>query len=198
MAQPSTEPKPLEKNLADIVGAPYIFTLKDGTKLELGEWTLDSELWAKKHFGSMERLFKTLMRIECEDEDTIDAAIRVAIYKLTPHSKSIVRGLIAHHNDTVEEYEPPESETDPFAEEESEETAQIDHISNVKQFFSRYITFAQLSGLVRAEYMMIQDSIPVEALDEVKKNHQVILNQMHSKKAGQKKKKTTRKKTRSR
>lgn len=93
----------LTRKLDDIIGGPYIFELKPtrvfededddkgievaGLKLMLDEWTIDAEKWAKANWESMQNLFNKLMRIDCDDEETIDAAVSVAAYKLTDHSR---------------------------------------------------------------------------------------------------------------
>lgn len=99
----------MERTLENIIGGPYIFQLKDtrtfdgpedmvgtvvpGVKLMLDEWTIDAEKWAKANFDSMQNLFNKLMRIDCDDEATIDAAVAVAAYKLTDHSRRVVDEL---------------------------------------------------------------------------------------------------------
>jgi len=87
----------VQRTLENIVGGPYVFhlketrddkgTVKKGLRLCLEEWTIDAEKWAKANFGSMQVLFNKLMRIGCDDDETIDAAIAVAAYKLTDESR---------------------------------------------------------------------------------------------------------------
>ena len=83
--------------LEDMTGGPYIFHIMDGRdketrerkflKVELDDWTVDAEKWAKKNFGGMQELFNKLMHIECTDDETIDAAVETAVYKMTAHSQ---------------------------------------------------------------------------------------------------------------
>jgi len=93
----------MTRKLEDIIGGPYIFELKPtrvfsgpedekgvvkkGIRLMLDEWTIDAEKWAKANYESMQNLFNKLMRIDCDDEETIDAAVAVAAYKLTDQSR---------------------------------------------------------------------------------------------------------------
>jgi hypothetical protein len=79
-----------DRSLEAVVGGPYTFPLKDGTLLSLDEWTIDAEKWAKKHYGTMQKLYNALMNIGVEDDVTIDAAINIAIYRLTDESRALV------------------------------------------------------------------------------------------------------------
>ena len=84
------EPWEIDKSLENVVGSPYVFKLKDGLKLSLDEWTIDAEKWAKEHFGTTKKLFNTLMRIDCDDDECIDATMLITEFKLTADSRRIV------------------------------------------------------------------------------------------------------------
>lgn len=135
--------------LEDVSGGPYNFRILDGRDengkkkyltLELEDWTIDSEKWAKKHYGSMQKLFNTLMHIECEDEETIDAAMAVAEYKLTDHSRRLI-------------------------EERRGDKTTAEYLANK-------LSYKLLAECCMAEYEMIKDSIPVDAL---KKTQEILM-----------------------
>lgn len=141
----------IPKTIEDLAGGPFIFFILDGRtedgkkrllKLELDDWTIDAEKWAKKHYGSMQALYNCLMHIGVDDDATIDAAIAVAHYKLTPESKDKInerRGEVTTEN-----------------------------------YLRSKINFKLLAELCRAEFEMIKESIPLDAL----KKTQEILSAM--------------------
>jgi len=148
MQNETYETEETPKTLENIIGSPYVFTIKDGTKFGLDEWTIDAEKWAKKFYGSMEKLFNTLMRIGCDDDATVEAALRIASYKLTDESR-----------------------------------VRMDELKGeltTEQFLAKNITYKQLAELCRAEFEMIRDSIPLEALEEVKKNNLKTLQNLQT------------------
>lgn len=156
------EPWEIERSLQNIVGAPYTFELKNGLKLDLDEWTIDAELWSAERYGDMGTLFNRLMAIDCTDVQMIDAAVDVAVFKLTDSSRKEVdelRGKLTTEN-----------------------------------YLRKNITYRNLAGLVRAEYQMIKTSIPIEAIEAVKKNHGKLITQMQGKGASRPKPKNSRKK----
>lgn len=85
-----TEDVKEDRSLDHVVCGPYPFKIKDGTTLYLDEWTIDAERWAKKNFGSMKKLYDALMNIGVEDDVTIDAALAIAVYRLTDESRAVV------------------------------------------------------------------------------------------------------------
>ena len=127
--------------LDEVVGGPYPFTLKNGLTLELDEWTIDAEKWAKAHYKSMNKLFNTLMHIGVDDDACIDAAIDVAVYKLTDNSRR-----------TLEEK--MKLEKSPLT---------------TENYLRKNITYTLLAKLCGAEYDMIKNSIPIDALKKSQK-----------------------------
>lgn len=92
-----TERKEQSRNLTDFSNAPFIFYLKDGTELGLDDWTVYSEKWAKKTFGSMEEfnrvLFQSLSNPNATEADmdaAIEASFMVAAHQLDDNSRRIV------------------------------------------------------------------------------------------------------------
>jgi hypothetical protein len=49
------------KKLTDVSGRPYLFELKDGTELTLGDFTVYSEMWAAKKFGSIDKFHELVV-----------------------------------------------------------------------------------------------------------------------------------------
>ena len=141
-------------SITDLSAGPFLFFVLDGKdsnnkkkilELELDDWTIDAEKWAKKHYGSMQTLFNTLLHIDCDDDKTVDAAIDVANFKLTEESRRQVeerRGEL-----TTEDY------------------------------LRKNLNYKMLAALCRAEYEMIKESIPFDAL----KKSQEILTAMQTK-----------------
>lgn len=102
-----TEKQP-SRALADIVG-PFMFRLKDGTALCLDDWTIASELWAKKVFGSMEAfndtIFRKLMKPDATEADmdaAVNASIKVAAHQLDEDSYRIVEERLKEGQSTEE------------------------------------------------------------------------------------------------
>jgi len=136
----------IPKSLANVAtGGTYFFHLKTGVKLELDDWTLDAELWASQRYGTMDKLFNTLMGIDVKNQDVIDASIKVAAYKLTDESRKIV--------DELRGKEP------------------------IELWLAKQMTYKLLVPLIRAQFQMIRDSVPIEALEEVKKKHLKIFEE---------------------
>jgi hypothetical protein len=97
------------RKLNDIVGAPFLFTLKDGTKLGLDDWTLYSEQWAVKVFGSMQAFYSTIFETPTKDgateeemREAVDASILVAAHQLNDDSRRQVDERLGEEQTTEE------------------------------------------------------------------------------------------------
>jgi hypothetical protein len=127
------------RSLDNVVTGPYKFNLKDGTTLTLGEWTIAAERWAKAHFGGMKELYDSLLRAQGDDDKCIDAAIKVASYKLDDDSRRVL--------------------DERRAEGESSE-----------EFLAANLKYSDFAVLCRAIFSMIRDSMPLDVLENLKKN----------------------------
>ena len=64
MTEQTAEPKATEKQVSDfldILGGPYYFETNEGTRFEIREFDMRSELWAEKTYGSVEEFFNGIV-----------------------------------------------------------------------------------------------------------------------------------------
>lgn len=78
------------KKLTDVTSKPYIFELKDGTKVYLDDFTVYTEMWAAKEYGSIEN-FHSLVVGDPENDlqPQLEPIIKTLLFMMETKSRAI-------------------------------------------------------------------------------------------------------------